>query len=597
MHGRARPPRMIALRRGAIAAGIAVAGAVVAVPATGTVHAAGGLIVSEVAPWSSGSSSVAADWFEVTNTSGVPIGVTGWSVDDSSASFAASVPLSGISSIGAGESVIYLESATPAIATAFVDAWFGGTKPAGLQIGTYSGSGVGLSTGGDAVNLYDSTQALRASVTFGPSPGAAPFATFDNAVGLDATAISTLSSPGVNGAFAVTTAADNMVGSPGTIVNAPGTPPPSSTTSTLAPTTTVTPGLLAWPGDPTVRDASSFAFGGNMSGLIADRPGGTTPGVLWAVRNGPGSLFRLVWDGTKWTPDTTNEWTSGKALHYPDGSGDPDAEGVTFAGPSSAGGIFVSTERNNLNNGVSKLSVLRYDTAAAGTSLNANMEWDLTADLPPTGPNLGLEAITWVPDSFLVANGFADEHTAGTYDPATYPNHGDGLFLVGVEGSGMVYADALDQVGGGFVRVAAFTSGFPAVMELQFDRDLNELWAVCDNTCGGQHHVLRIAAGTGRFAVAEAFARPTGLPDFNNEGFAIAPATECVADRKPVYWADDTEDLGVAIRAGNIPCTAVVTPPADVPEFPAVVLASITALGLLGGAVLIARRRRAVPAA
>ena len=37
-------------------------------------------------------------------------------------------------------------------------------------------------------------------------------------------------------------------------------------------------------------------FGGNMSGLVYEGSGGATPGVLWAARNGPGTLFRLVWD-------------------------------------------------------------------------------------------------------------------------------------------------------------------------------------------------------------------------------------------------------------------------------------------------------------
>ena len=56
------------------------------------------------------------------------------------------------------------------------------------------------------------------------------------------------------------------------------------------------------------------------------------PGVLWAVRNGPGALFRLVWNGTIWTPDLANSWGAGKVLHHANGTGNTDAEGVTFAG-------------------------------------------------------------------------------------------------------------------------------------------------------------------------------------------------------------------------------------------------------------------------
>ena len=53
-----------------------------------------------------------------------------------------------------------------------------------------------------------------------------------------------------------------------------------------------------WPGGAERADRGRpNVFGGNMSGLIYEGSGSATPGVLWAVRNGPGSLFRLVWDG------------------------------------------------------------------------------------------------------------------------------------------------------------------------------------------------------------------------------------------------------------------------------------------------------------
>jgi hypothetical protein len=577
-----------ALVAGTIAAASAIAG-----PLVGTAHAAGGLIISEVAPWGSGNSPYAVDWFEVTNTTGAAVNISGWRMDDNSNSFALSVALNGVTSIAAGSSVVFLESSTPSTTIpAFTSAWFGSSAPGGLLVGTYSGSGVGLSTGGDAVNLFDASGALQANVSFGASPSAAPFATFDNAAGLDNATISTLSVAGVNGAFLVPTPpAQAAIGSPGTIVNgSPTTTTTAAGTTTTAPTTTLPSGTVTWPGDQTVQDASTFAFGGNLSGLIEEGSGSATPGVLWGVRNGPGSLFRLVWDGTKWSPDLGNDWAAGKGLHYPDGTGEPDSEGVTFTGSSSAGGIFVSAERNNLANTVSRLSVLRYDPTAAGTSLTATMEWNLTSDLPAVGANLGLEAITWIPDSYLVSNNFYDEHALQTYNPAAYANHGTGLFFVGLEGNGEIYAYALDQASGGFTRVATLSSTFPALMDLQFDRDLNELWAaVCDNTCNGRHTLLRIDPATGRFGVVFTFERPTGMPNYNNEGFAIAPATECVNNRKPVYWADDGEDLGTAIRSGNIPCVALVAGPGPtVPEFPTVALAPVMAVAALGGLIVLA---------
>jgi len=217
--------------------------------------------------------------------------------------------------------------------------------------------------------------------------------------------------------------------------------------------------------------------------------------------------------------------------------------------------MYVSAERDNSANAISRNSILRFDPAAAGTTLTATHEWNLTADLPVVGANLGIEGITWIPDSFLVSKGFFDESKSHAYNPAEYANHGTGLFFVGLEANGMVYAYALDHVAGGFTRTATIATGLAGVMDLQFDRDLNDLWAVCDDTCQGRSVILRTDT-TGRFTVARRFERPAGMPNLNNEGFAIAPATQCIGNTKPVFWADDSETDGHAIRSGTLTCSA-----------------------------------------
>jgi uncharacterized protein len=173
------------------------------------------LIISEVAPWSSGNSPVAADWFEVTNTGTATQNITGWKVDDNSNSFGSAVALSGITSIAPGESVIFIETTSTATISAFRSTWFGTNPPANLQIGSYSGSGIGLSTGGDAVNLFNAAGVLQARVDFGTSPSGPSFPTFDNAAGLNNVVISTLSAVGINGAFLAVNDTKE-IGSPGT---------------------------------------------------------------------------------------------------------------------------------------------------------------------------------------------------------------------------------------------------------------------------------------------------------------------------------------------------------------------------------------------
>jgi uncharacterized protein YjiK len=187
--------------------------------------APGVLRITEVAPWSSGNSAVAADWFEVTNIGARAVNVTGWKMDDGSETPASAVALNGISSIAPGESVIFIETADlPGKSALFKTTWFGANPPAGLQIGSYSGGGVGLSTGGDAVNLFDTTSPTpvrRANVSFGIAPSSAPFGTFDNTAAADLASVTLKSVPGVNGAF-VAANSTNEFGSPGSAI--PGGP-------------------------------------------------------------------------------------------------------------------------------------------------------------------------------------------------------------------------------------------------------------------------------------------------------------------------------------------------------------------------------------
>jgi len=154
--------------------------------------------ITEVAPWGSGNSPYAADWFELTNTGSAAVSI----------------------SIAAGESVIFLETASPTtVGASFLSTWFG--TNGGPRIGSYTGGGVGLGTGGDAVNIFDGSGTLQAKVTFGTADATSPYQTFDNAAGLNNAAITLLSESGVNGAFiAANDTAE--IGSPGLIAAVPG---------------------------------------------------------------------------------------------------------------------------------------------------------------------------------------------------------------------------------------------------------------------------------------------------------------------------------------------------------------------------------------
>lgn len=299
-----------------------------------------------------------------------------------------------------------------------------------------------------------------------------------------------------------------------------------------------------WPGGDTVEVADGAdVFGKNLSGLSFERPG-----VLWAVKNDPATVYRLGLSGAIWTPDSAEGWQSGKRLSDAHGAGDLDAEGVT----STDDGLFVAVEGDN-DDDAGRQRILRFDTSTSGGSLTATAQWDLTADVPNSLSNKGIEGITWIPDSYLTAHHLHDDHTDGDYDPSLYPDHGSGLYAVALESNGTVYVYALDQAGGTYTRVASAASGFASLMALEFDAENGQLWAVCDDTCAGRSVTFDIDA-TGALGVTAEYERPSGMPDVNNEGFAVAAPNTCADGDRQVVWSDDDEDGGHALRRGTLPC-------------------------------------------
>jgi len=315
----------------------------------------------------------------------------------------------------------------------------------------------------------------------------------------------------------------------------------------------------AWPGAAAVAvvDQADY-FGQDLSGLVY-QPGATpADDNLWAVQNGTSKLFLLGWDGSLFQPRDVTGWQTGKVLQYPKASGSPDAEGLTMADWQDAA-IYVSAERDNEAKTVSRMSVLRYDLSADGTPLVATHEWNLTADLPASDPNKGLEGLAWIPDSYLTARGFVDESTGRAYSPRNDDDHGSGLFFAGLESNGVIYAYSLDHRQGTFKRIATINSGLAEVIDLTFDRDVGTLWSYCDDGCGNRATLLDIdgdpgSPTRGHFVVRAAFDRPSGLPNAGNEGIALAPESECAQGKKAFIWSDDSNTDGHALRRGTVPC-------------------------------------------
>ncbi|MFM1882908.1 MAG: hypothetical protein RJA05_1317 [Planctomycetota bacterium] len=180
--------------------------AAVASPAFATIR------ITEV--MSSSGSGGTADWIEVTNYGTSAVDITGWKMDDNSFSFANSVALLGISTLGAGETVIFFEGAAGDVA-GFRNFW-GGLS--GVQVGFYSGSGVSFGSSGDAAVLFNGSGAEASNrASFGAASSGKSFY-FDT--GSDTGIVSVVGTIGTQVTFATTGVPVNT-GSLGTAIGVP----------------------------------------------------------------------------------------------------------------------------------------------------------------------------------------------------------------------------------------------------------------------------------------------------------------------------------------------------------------------------------------
>jgi len=445
------------------------------------------------------------DWVEIKNTGAAPVDVSGWTVMDN-------------------DPIGHVADVTP-----LAD---GTTLAPGAYLVLTTGIDFGFGLGnGDTVTLRDAD-----GVTVDEHAYAA------HAAGFWARC------PDGTGDFE-----DVAVGTPGAVNSCDGTGP-------------VDPGgpgieLGVWPGGSavTVLDPTQ-TFLEDSSGLDSQRTADGT--VLWAIDNGTGRFWKLdvAADGSVAFADG---WESGKRIRFQKdaanpGAAGPDTEGITVDGD---GFIYAASERDNSAKAVNWDVVLKVDPEAAGPDLVALQEWDLTASLPAVGANLGIEAVEWVADSAL-AGRLWDDSTGAPYAPADYPLHGDGLFFVAVEDGGGVFGFALNS-DGSFDLVATIDPGLTGVMALDYDVVIGSLWAVCDDGCGSAAAIVTLN-GTADPGVVHV-ARPAGLPDINNEGFATSPIAIDADGNRPAWWFADGFSSG-SLRLGTLP--GVSLPPTGVDPAP-----------------------------
>ncbi|AGP30457.1 lamin tail domain-containing protein [Corynebacterium terpenotabidum] len=291
-------------------------------------------------------------------------------------------------------------------------------------------------------------------------------------------------------------------------------------TGDFADTATPTPGLSndldPWPADPLDTGAADLTgdyaadfTDADMSGVdIAD------DGTAYVVNNAEGTLYVLTpGEGDSWSVDGRYQ------LRYPDGSGHPDAEGVTV-GPD--GSLYVATERDGDDDQVSRPSVLRFDipTDSGDGELTATDEWNLSDLTGELDANEGLEAISWISD-------------AATPDTVA----------VGVEGTAEVLILSLGTAEP--VLVQRYVTPLAGVMGSDYDAATGELTVLCDETCGGASQVLTAVDGQFVPASDALNARPETMDNVGNEGYAHATTAD---GTERFLWTDDSATGEVSLR-------------------------------------------------
>ena len=291
---------------------------------------------------------------------------------------------------------------------------------------------------------------------------------------------------------------------------------------------------INWPGIDEVKvlDETSIFDLKDLSGL--DSHDGWTYGVN--NKEGRFVIFKVVNDQVIFAPGFDNK---GKAVKFikdannPKAIG-PDSEGITV---DSKGRVYLAVERDNGEKNINKNMILQVaDPFKDKKEMLADKEWNITNLLPDVGANLGIETIEWV--SFDNINGLLyDQKNNKALDKNDYPNaYANGIFFVGLEANGHVYALVLEEDGKAEV-ISEIETGLGGVMSMDFDLENNVLWANADNDYNNIHNIIQFN-GSKIPKIVHVKAPKDMNIDLNNEGFMIDP--EVSEDGlRPTYWFMD----------------------------------------------------------
>ena len=272
-------------------------------------------------------------------------------------------------------------------------------------------------------------------------------------------------------------------------------------------------------GDAEIKpvDLGEDFAGEDMSGIDFDAEGNA-----WVANNDAGKIYQLNHDAAADSYELVGQWDT----EYPQGGGQPDAEGIAVA---DNGDIYLATERNNADDNVSKPSILKFanPTDKQGTQ-TALQEWNLSEFTGEIEANGGLEAI---------------EQLEGS------------IFAAGVEETGEVLVVDLSEESPKLVQ--KYDSPFEGVMALDYNTESKQLSVLCDEVCDGASEILEWDGAELSKSDEKIYERPTNLGNFANEGFASKTAeVECdnggTIPATSYLWVDDSAADGISLRSAQV---------------------------------------------
>jgi len=193
---------------------------VITTSATVSVRSKPDLRITEVMPSEALDATVTtADWWELTSFESQPVELSGWRFNDSIGGLADPYTFVSGPTIAPGETIVFIENLT---AGEFQSWWGTANLPAGLQVITYSGSGLSFRITGDTLSLWDNL-----STDPNDTVARADFGAADTGVTFNYDPVTQVfggkSQFGSNGVIRAASSSD--IGSPGRLVAPPPNPP------------------------------------------------------------------------------------------------------------------------------------------------------------------------------------------------------------------------------------------------------------------------------------------------------------------------------------------------------------------------------------